>query len=80
MRQEDLDQRVLEHVRPWGMVLRNLRHRVATTDNTSLGQMIKEECARDGVDYPPPDIEATILTLIFKWMVSGAPAPVEEMV
>lgn len=74
MKLEDLDQRT------WEMVLRNLRHRAATTDNTPLGQMIKEECARDGVDYPPPDIEATILTLIFKWMVSGAPAPVEEMV
>ncbi len=81
MKIEVLDQQLAQPAIPWGPVIGNLRHRIANrTDKTKIRQMIMEECIREGVEFPPLDIEETILTLIFEWMLEGAPAPVEKMV
>jgi len=82
MNEEQLDQRLVERVKPWALPLRMLRHRVAaeSQSNISFGQMLKEACEHYGVEYPPPDIEGTILMLVFRWAAAGVPAPVEEMV
>jgi hypothetical protein len=82
MNKEQLDQQVIERVKPWALPLRMLRHRVAADGQTgvSFGQMLKEACEHYKVDYPPVDIEGTILMLAMRWAMSGAPAPVEENV
>ena len=82
MDEEQLFQRQVERVKPWALPLRMLRHRVAykAQAKVSFGQMLVEACEYYKVDYPPPDVEETILVLIFKWSVAGVPVPVEEMV
>lgn len=67
---------------PWALPLRMIRFRVAAKSQECIpfGQMIKEACEHYKVDYPPSDVEGTMLMLATRWAMSGAPAPVEEMV
>lgn len=63
----------MERVKPWAMVFSRVLHRQDST--LSIGELITEECQREGLDYPPPDVEEALLLVLFKYFSTGAPPP-----
>ena len=60
----------VEKFKPWALVLRNV---LARDDNLPFGQQVVQECHRLRVPYPPPEVEAPLMILIFKFKAQGPP-------